>query len=122
MDLNIGVAARTRAFSKAMARILPRFDPLVEAFARTELVNPIYQAILVGVTDDKGPDFFEEVPNSDGFFQVLAGVHMPTSDSILTKEVFDILRRAARACPFSKPDQQTIQTVFDTVQSSVLGE
>jgi hypothetical protein len=95
---------------------------LEEAFARTELVTPIHQAILVGVTDDKGPEFFEEVPNSDGYFQVLAGVHMPDSDSILTKEVFDILRRAARACPFSKPDHQTIQAVFEATESSVLGE
>lgn len=122
MDLNIGYAARSRAFSKAMARIMPRFDPLVKAIAQTELVNPIHQAILVGVTDDKGPEFFEEVPNSDGFFQVLAGVQMPASDSILTKEVFGILRRATLACPFSKPDHQTMQMVFDTTESSVLGE
>lgn len=122
MELRFSVLARNREFAKAMRRIRPRFAPLLEAFAQTELVNPIHQAILVGVTDDKGPEFFEEVPNSDGFFQVLAGVQMPGSDSILAKEVFGILRRAARACPFSKPDHQTIQVVFDTTESSVLSE
>jgi hypothetical protein len=83
------------------------------------LVNPIHEALLVGITDDKGPEFFEEVPNRDGFFQVLAGVQTKGSDLDLTKEVFNILRRAAKACPFSKPDHETIESVFDEFEDKV---
>jgi hypothetical protein len=122
MELSFGALARNRSFSKAMHRIRPRFDALLEAFGRTQLVNPIHQAILVGITDDKGPEFFEEVPNRDGYFQVLAGVDLPASDSILARQVFAILRRAAQTCPFSMPDQETIQSVFDMQESSLLVE
>lgn len=120
MELRFSVLARNREFSKAMRRIRPRFTPLLEEFARAELENPMHQAILVGITADKGPEFFQEVLNSDGFFQVLAGVQIPASDSSLLNDVFAILRRAAQTCPFSNPDHQTIQTVFNNTQSRVL--
>src|SRR6266446_6616957 len=122
MELRFSVLARDREFAKAMRRIRPRFASFVEVFATTELVNPIHQAILVGITDDKGPEFFEEVPNKDGFFQVLAGVRMKHSDVDLVKVVFDTLRRAAKACPFSKPDHETIQRVFEDSEAKVTEE
>jgi hypothetical protein len=119
MELRFSVLARNREFAQAMRRIRPRFSPLVDVFATTELINPIHEAILVGITDDKGPNFFEEVPNRDGFFQVLAGVDLKQSDEMLVKNVFDTLRRAAIACPFSKPDHGTIQRVFDESEPKV---
>ena len=109
MELRFSVLARDREFAKAMRRIRPRFAPLLEAFARTQLVNPIHEAILVGITDEKEAQFFEEVANRDGFFQILAGVHSNYSDLELAKEVFGLLRRAAKTCPFSKPDDAAIQ-------------
>jgi hypothetical protein len=93
----------------------------VEDFSTTDLVNPIHQAILVGITDDKGPEFFEEVPNREGFFQILAGVHLKRSDEELVKDVFDALRRAAMACPFSKPDHETIERVFEESEAKLTG-
>lgn len=122
MELRFSVLARDRHFAKAMRRIRPRFAQLFEAFAKTELANPIHEAILVGITDDQKPPFFEEVPNNDGFFQVLAGCDMPDSDEELTRQVFDVLRRAAAVCPFSKIDHERVQQVFDIEQSAIVGK
>lgn len=121
MDLRFSVLASDRDFARAMRRIRPRFAPLVEAFAKMELLNPIHQAILVGITDTEKTDFFEEVPNRDGYFQVLAGVRVTDSDWDLAKQVLDILRRAATVCPFSKPDHEKIQRVFDAAEGKIAG-
>jgi hypothetical protein len=122
MELRFSTVARDRRFSKAMRRIRPRFAPLVEAFALVDLTDSIHQAILVIVTDERGPECFEEMPNSDGFFQVMAGVRIGQSDLELTRDVFCILRRAATLCPFSKPDHETMQRLFDDAEARIIGE
>lgn len=105
--------ARDRMFMKAMRRVREKLRPLFEAFEQVEMVNPIHQAILVGITDEKGNEFFEEVENDDGFFQVLAGCSTTAKDESLVQSVFEILLRAARACPFSVPDRAQFERVFE---------
>jgi hypothetical protein len=95
---------------------------LLDAFASIELANPVHQAILVGLTDDRGPDYFEEIPNGDGFFQVMAGLGSDRSESDLAREVFTKLRIAASACPFSQPDCEKVRQVFDQTEIRVLGD
>src|SRR5215471_5994160 len=106
MQLRFSVLARDRAFSKAMRRVRAKIQPLLDAFEATELNNPIHEAILVGITDDKRPEFFEEVENNDGFFQMLAGCSHRRTDNDLTADVFDILQRAVCRCPFTAPDHE----------------
>jgi hypothetical protein len=122
MDIRLSILARDRQFSKAMQRIRPKFAPLFEAFTKLELTNTIYKAILVGITDEKNIPYFEEVPNNQGFFQVIAGCDMKISDQELTKEVYDILRNAAKTCPFSNVDHVRISTLFDNVESTIISE
>lgn len=112
MQLRFSVLARNRTFSRKMRRVRERIRPLLDAFDATELENPIHKAILVGITDDKGPEFFEEVENDDGLFQVLAGCSDCGSDDELMKEVFVILQRAVRRCPFAAPDHQRFEMLF----------
>lgn len=121
MKLRLSVVARDRQFSKAIRRIRPRFDQLLKDFEKVELVDPIHEAILVGITDDKTDDYFEEVSNRDGFFQIMAGCGVIGSDEELTVRVFQILQKAATACPFSKPDKLSIQHVFDSHSDSFSG-
>ena len=73
MQLRFSVLARNRVFSKAMRRVRTKLQPLLDAFGSIELEHSIHEAILVAITDDQPPQFFEEVENNDGFFQVLAG-------------------------------------------------
>jgi hypothetical protein len=98
---------------KAMRRVRGELAPLLDGFAEAELVHAPFEAILVDITDDKGPEFFEEIPNSDGFFQVVVGCSMNSSDAELRANVVDILHRAVSACPLSPTDMLTVQKVFD---------
>lgn len=120
MQLRLSVLARDRKFSRAMRRVREKIQPLLDAFKLVELRDPIHQAILVGITDDRKPGYFEEVENNDGFFQVLAGCKFNGSEDELTADVFDILNKAVSLCPFSLPDQKMFDSVFERMRSSVV--
>lgn len=120
MQLRFSVMARDRKFSKAMRRVRERLQPLLDAFESVEMTDPIHEAILVGITDDQPSSFFDEVENNDGFFQVLAGVEFSGSDDQLTEAVFEILQKASKACPFSRPDREAFDSLFDRMRPSVL--
>lgn len=120
MQLRFSVLARNRAFSKAMRRVRTKLQPLMDAFGSVELEHPIHEAILVGITDDQPPKFFEEVENNDGFFQVLAGCSHRGGDDELAEDVFEILQKAMRLCPFAKPDHETFEALFERLRPTVL--
>ena len=118
MRLSLSVAARTRAFAKAVRRVRPSFDTLFSAFDSVKLTDPLYDAVLVGLTDEKDDDHFETIPNPDGFFQVLIGCAAPAVNTVeaerqFTKVVFSKLKRAVAACPFSEPDRQKFAVLLD---------
>lgn len=103
-----------------MSRVRTKLQPLLAAFEATELAHPIHDAILVGITDRERPDFFEEVQNDAGFFHVLAGCASRELDNELATDVFDILQRAVRLCPFATPDQEKLDTLFTCLRATVL--
>lgn len=118
MKLSWSTAARNRAWSKAIRRIRPRFDSLASVFAAVELQCPIHEAILVGVTDGRGKDYFEEIPNSDGYFQVLVGFDSSIGlgadhDADLEVALFQQLSRAILACPFASMDRDLVKDVIE---------
>jgi hypothetical protein len=94
---------------------------LLDAFQLIELQHPSYRSILVGITDDKGPELFEEVPNEDEVFQVLAGCSRWESDEDLAREVLEILRRAVRACPLTTDAHTTYEALFDQFEPAIIG-
>ena len=120
MKLRVSVAARNRPFSKAMTRIDKRFEQLYDAFQSVELDHPIHEAILVLITDDKEPGYFEEVENRDFFFQVIAGCRLRGSDDALAEDVLEILHRTVRTCPFATPDHDKFEVLFSRLRPLVL--
>lgn len=121
MQFRLSVAAENRMFSKAMRRIRPRFQPLTDAFEAVEVEQPIYEAILVGVTDSRSPDFCQEIENGDGYFQMLFGCSLRDWDQELAEDVFDILLRATRLCPFANSDREVFDSLFERMRPIVLG-
>ncbi|QDV16060.1 hypothetical protein Pan153_06810 [Gimesia panareensis] len=121
MQLSFSTIARHRTFSRAMDRIDTRFQPLLDAFQTVKLEYPVHEAILVGITDDKPPQFFEEIETSDGFFQVFAGCSLRGGDQELVADVFEILRNATRLCPFAAPDHETLEALFKRLRPAVVG-
>lgn len=120
MQLRFSVMARDRKFSKAMRRVRERLQPLLNEFELVEMTDPIHEAILIGITDDQPSGFFEEVPNNDGFFQIMAGVEFSGSEVELNESVFEILRKAAMACPFSRPDRAAFDSLFERMRPTVV--
>lgn len=88
-----------------MRRLLADFDPLKAEFSTIEMVDPIHEAVLIGISDEKPPGSFEIVSNRDSFFQVLAGVEWPATDENLKTLIEAIICEAIRRCPFSQPDK-----------------
>ena len=119
MKLSWSTCARNRAWSKAIRRIRPAFDSLETAFAAVELRHPIHEAILVGITDEHGKDYYQEVPNADGYFQALVGFD-PTiglgaeNDRRLEIALFEQLSRVILACPFATTDRESVTTAIQS--------
>src|SRR5690349_14890904 len=118
MRLSWSIATSRRAFGKAMRRIRPTLESLAAEIEAVPIQYPIHEAVLVGITDNRDDMFFEEVPNHDGFFQVLTGFDASVdltsqNDANLKKMVFDKLRQAVIACPFSRPDREAFEGFFD---------
>jgi hypothetical protein len=91
---------------------------LEEALAKVDLKHPIHEAILVGITDDRAKDSFEEVPNGDGYYQVLVGFDSSIglgaeNDRQLKFALFQQLSKAILACPFSAPDRESVKAALD---------
>ena len=120
MQLQLSVLARYRLFSKAMRRTRMRLQPVMDAFENVSLEHPIHEAILVLVTDDDQPEFFQKIENKDGFFQVLAGCSLRGTDDELAEDTFEILRRATILCPFATPDREQFEALFERLRPTVL--
>lgn len=103
-----------------MRRVRLRIQPLLDEFGEIEFEHPIYQAVLVGVTDEKPDGFLQEIENSDGFFQVLAGCAFHESDDVMTSALFEVLRRATDLCPFADNDRAIVKQTFERVKSRVV--
>jgi hypothetical protein len=122
MYLRISVAASDRLFAKAMRRIRPRFEKLLRDFENTQFVHPIHEAILVGITNDEGESFFQEISNDQGFFQVIAGCPSGEPDDKLACAVFKGLWKAVHACPFSQTDRRSTEDLFKKYESQFRDE
>jgi hypothetical protein len=91
---------------------------LEEVFAAIDLKHPIYRMILVGITDERAKDSFEEIPNGDGYYQILVGFDSsiglgPENDHRLAVALFSQLSKAILACPFSGTDRETVRAALD---------
>ena len=112
MELSFSVLARDRQFAKVMRRVRPKLTPILAEFAKADLSSATHEAILVGITDDQGPEFFKEVPNKDGYFQVLVGCKLEQDDARQLQHVLGILHRATTAYAFSDSDRNKVEHLF----------
>jgi hypothetical protein len=113
MKLALSAAAKSREFSRCFQRARKLLSTLIEQFSSVEMVSPIHESILVGLSDSLPADYFEEVQNRDGFFQVLAGVDVPITQEALVCHMLFIVERAVRRCPFASPDRQAFLQLLE---------
>jgi hypothetical protein len=101
------------------------FDSLYRDFEALQLAHHIHDAVLIGVTDDEPVGYFQEIPNSDGFFQVLIGMGSASeisalSEGALRSLLYVQIRKGILACPFSDPDRQAIDRLLSAWAASNL--
>ena len=106
MDISMSIGTSNRFFGKAIRRIYPRINLFMEKFKEAVPSSQTCSAILVAITDDKSADFFQEMPNVDGYFQVMFGCPYPSDDSDLANEVLDRLQKAIAICPMSPAERE----------------
>ena len=106
MNLSMSIGTSNRFFGKAIRRIYPRLNIFMETFNEAVPSSQTCKAILVAITDDKPSDFMEEIPNSDGYFQVMFGCPYPSDDSILEFEVLKRMKKAIEICPMSLNERE----------------
>ena len=117
MRLGVSYLSHEKKFHKAMRRIRPIIDSIEEQFEAVVLKNPIHEAILIGLIDEKPTSYLEEIPNRDGYFQVNFGVGhyndiANEGDSNLTALVVEKIIEAIKLCPFSKVDLEQYEKCF----------
>jgi hypothetical protein len=113
MELIVGFATSDRRFARATFRLGSRIQELERAFEQVPIENAEYEAILVGITDDKDAGYLELVPNEDSVFQVLVGCRRGSSDDDLLRGVYRILRRVIRESPLSQSDREAATAALE---------
>lgn len=113
MDLSVSLLAHDRIFAKAMRRIRPRIESLAQGFRSVEMDSPLDEALLISFVDKKAPTFFEEVPNLDGYYQVIVGVPPGAPDDELFRHVVSMVREAITRYQFSDPDRRAFLDFMD---------
>ena len=114
MEILVSIAARDRQFGRQIRRVRPALDPLLEELASVVLVDPIHEAILIGLTDATPAGSVDIIPNRDGYFQVIAGLPAGGSDEDRLVQVVAAMKQAVAACPFSDPDRLSLLALLES--------
>jgi hypothetical protein len=120
MNISMSVLAQHRQFGKNVRAIRADFDAFFHEFAQIIMVNPIHDAILIGLIDARPADYFEIVPNRDGFFQTIGGIDPAETGHRLKVAIFKIIAKSIEACPFSNPDRAQFSKLIAKWQYSAL--
>jgi hypothetical protein len=121
MRICLGCATRHREFSRMFQRVYNALQPMTHAFESLNIDHPDYVAVLLGVTDDERSDYFEVVPNTDHFFQVVVGCPPDITEQRLGEHLIKTLLRVVRECPLSAADRQRCEVLFSNYTAGGTG-
>lgn len=110
MRFRLSVAARSRAFSRAMRRVRPTVQLAIDNLAQVELKHPTWNEVLVGITDEHGDTYNETVQNNDDSLQVLVGFPndidlSPANDRAILTAMLGQLQSVVRKCGLTPEDE-----------------
>ena len=85
------------------------------------MANPIFEAVLIGITDSEDDTYFKIIPNSDGFFQVIAGC-TKTGEASMANRLYEVIYQAFKECPFSNSDAELFELILASERSKFSSE
>ena len=101
-------------FAKAIRRIRPGIQSILNQIEGTELINPTWSTLLVGITDELGPGIVNEISDDDGSLQLMVGFPdlndwSSANDGIIRTMVLDIIRSTLDRCGLTPADRSTLE-------------
>lgn len=122
MNFSIAVVSKNRSYTKAFKRVMLDLQPLIDALENIEMKCPIGDSVLVMTSDEGNLKPFEivEIPNKDVLFQYAAGIKEYVSDAELKMDLFLTLRFVVKKVPFSTPDHEQYDNIFQTMASKFI--
>ena len=120
MRIRLSIAARNRMFSRAARRVRPQIDVVLERIASTELNNPTWPTVLLGVTDEYLPDRIDTIPNNEGALQLKTGFSVlenlaRTNDAAILAGFIAQIRTAIRQCELTPNDYEELCAILDDI-------
>ncbi len=111
-----------RAFSKARARLTPKFDQLKEVFGALHLEGEQFDDIMVTFVDQSSP-YYHEVKNHDRIYQVEVAVpdmsFKPAEDDALLIKIAAQLREVVSRAPVKESTRTELLRQFSMWESSI---
>ena len=112
MRLSFGCGTRHRAFGKMFRRVANELEPFIHAFGELSIDHPDYDALLIDITYDEAPNFFELVENKERYLQVLAGCRPDVTADELHHHLIATTQRIIRLCPLTSKERHRIETLI----------
>ena len=113
-----------RVFSKARARLAPKFYQLEEVFQPLKLEGEKFDDILVTFVDATPEDYYREVKNRDRFYHVEVAVpemptYKPSEDEELLLKIADKLRGVLERAPVKDSTRAELFQHFSKWESTI---
>ena len=114
MKIQLSTLSRDPLFAKAVRRIRPNIQSVLDHIEGTELTNPTWTTLLVGITDDLAPGTINELPHEDGSLQLTVGVSeiddwSPANDRNLHAMIMDIIKNTLDRCELTPDDRSRLE-------------
>ncbi|MGY8768462.1 MAG: hypothetical protein ACKVH8_08555 [Pirellulales bacterium] len=120
MEVRVSSASRNRAFSKAIQRIRPSIQIVLDEIGSTELENPTWSTLLIALTDDLEPEVLNEKSTDGGVLQLLAGFPAlsdwsPGNDQVIRQSILETIQKALIQCELTPADYERLKSMIKSV-------
>ncbi|WP_442511693.1 hypothetical protein SH528x_003404 [Novipirellula sp. SH528] len=107
-------------FSRAARRVRPSIDLVLDRIAETELKNPTWETVLLGIADDLPPNRIDTIPNDDDYLQLMTGFpplndFTPANDAAIFDAFVAQIRLAIDQCGLTPTDTKQLSGILDDV-------
>ena len=107
-------------FSRAARRVRPIIDLALDRIAETELENPTWTTVLLGIVDDLPQKRIDTIPNNDDCLQLMTGFPVledltPANDAAILAAFIKQVRLAIHQCGLTPSDTELLCGILGDV-------
>lgn len=107
-------------FSRAARRVRPRIDLVLDPIAETELKNPTWATVLLGIADDLPPNRIDTIANDNDDLELMTGFpalndFTPANDAAIFDAFVAQIRLVIDQCARTPTDAKQLSGTLDEV-------